>query len=100
MLIAGCAAGISKESRSQVTYQGNFADLQKNPDAFGDEIVMFGGKILEGKVLPNSSELTVLQLPLDSSGRPVNQIQSGAVFSSIPINSSIRQTIKMGLSSR
>ncbi len=80
MLVAGCTAGISKASRSQVTYKGNFADLQKNPDAFGNEIVMFGGKILKTQVSPNSSELMVLQLPLDSNGRPVNQIQSEGRF--------------------
>lgn len=80
MLVVGCASGISKASLSQITFKGNFSDLQKNPDAFSNEIVMFGGKILETKVAPDSSELTVLQLPLDSSGRPVNQIQSEGRF--------------------
>ena len=80
MVAVGCASGISKASRSQVTFKGNFSDLQKNPDAFDNEIVMFGGKILETQVSPDSSELTVLQLPLDSSGRPLNQIQSKGRF--------------------
>jgi len=46
-MAVGCATGISKEVRSQVTYSGNFSELQHNPDQFKGQTVIFGGKIIE-----------------------------------------------------
>jgi len=80
MLVMGCAAGISQQSRSKVTYKGSFSDLQKTPDAYKGEVVMFGGRIIETKTSPPISELIVLQLALGTSGRPVNSDQSGGRF--------------------
>jgi outer membrane lipoprotein len=80
MLVVGCAAGISQQSRSKVTYMGTFLELQKTPDAYVSEVVMLGGEIVETKVSTTSSELTVLQLALGTSGRPVNLDQSEGRF--------------------
>jgi outer membrane lipoprotein len=70
LLMLGCATGVSKQARSQVTYYGSFAALQTALDEHVGEVVMFGGKILRTKAYPNSSEIAVLQLPLGSGNRP------------------------------
>ncbi|MBW1692572.1 MAG: Slp family lipoprotein [Deltaproteobacteria bacterium] len=80
IIFAGCSSGISKQSLSKVTHMGSFSELQENPDRFIDEIVLFGGKIIETKVTPTSSELIVLQMPLDNGSRPVNLDQSKGRF--------------------
>jgi len=80
IIFAGCSSGISKQSLSKVTHMGSFSELQENPDQSIDEIVLFGGKIIETKVTPTSSELIVLQMPLDKKSRPVNLDQSKGRF--------------------
>ncbi|MDH4203890.1 MAG: Slp family lipoprotein [Desulfobacteraceae bacterium] len=80
MFVMGCAAGISQHSRSKVTYTGTFSALQKTPDVYKGEVIMLGGRIIETKTSPSLSELTVLQLALDTSGRPVNPDQSEGRF--------------------
>ena len=76
LLSLGCAAGISRQVRSQVTYTGPFSDVQKAPDKHVGEIVIFGGKILNNQASPAFSELTVLQLRMDSRDRPKDSDQS------------------------
>ena len=76
LLSLGCATGISRQVRSQVTYAGPFSDVQKAPDKHVGEIVMFGGKILNNQASPSLSELTVLQLRIDSRDRPKDSDQS------------------------
>ena len=80
MLVTGCAAGISQQSRSKVTYTGSFSALQKTPDAYKGEVILLGGRIIEVKTSPPLSELYVLQLALGASGRPVNSDQSQGRF--------------------
>lgn len=75
-LSLGCAAGISPKVRSQVTYAGTFSDVQKAPDEYIGEIVIFGGKILNSQASPSASELTVLHLRIDSRDRPKDGDQS------------------------
>ena len=80
MLVMGCAAGISQQSRSKVTYTGTFSALQKTPDVYKGEVIMLGGRIIETKASSPLSELIVLQLALGSSGQPVNSDQSEGRF--------------------
>ena len=80
LLAAGCAKGISKQSRSQVTYSGTFAELQQKPDNYAGEVVLVGGKIIETQVNPDYSEITVLQLPLGGGDRPRIEDQSKGRF--------------------
>jgi outer membrane lipoprotein len=79
-LVMGCAAGISKQTRSKVTYTGSFSALQKTPDAYKGEVVMLGGRIIEAKVSSPLSELTVLQLAIGTSDRPENSDKSEGRF--------------------
>jgi outer membrane lipoprotein len=80
LLSAACASGISQQARSQVTYSGNFSILQERPSAHLEQVVMFGGKILETKASPTSSEVTVLQFPLGTSDRPQDGDRSEGRF--------------------
>ncbi|MEJ2656235.1 MAG: Slp family lipoprotein [Desulfobacterales bacterium] len=80
IILAGCAAGISQQARSKVTYTGTFSALQKTPNLYKGEVVMLGGRIIEVQTSSSLTELTVLQLALDTSGRPVNPDQSGGRF--------------------
>ena len=80
VLVTGCAAGISRQSRSKVTYTGTFSALQKAPDAYKGEVIMFGGRIIETKTSSSLSQLFVLQLALDTVDRPVNPDQSEGRF--------------------
>jgi outer membrane lipoprotein len=80
MFVSGCTAWISQVSRSKVTYTGTFSTLQKTPDAYKGEVVMIGGRIIEVKTSPSLSEIFVLQLALDTGGRPVNPDQSEGRF--------------------
>jgi outer membrane lipoprotein len=70
VFVTACTKGISKQARSQVTYSGDFSELQRNPDDYKDEIVLLGGKIIDTKVNADSSEIIVLQLPLGGGDRP------------------------------
>ena len=72
----GCATGISQQIRSQVTYHGSFSELRANIDQYGGEVVMLGGKVIETQGSQTGSEICVLQLALDRSGRPKNVNQS------------------------
>ena len=76
----GCASGVSQQSRSQITYQGSFAELQKTPDEYRVETVMLGGKVLRTDASEATSEIAVLQLPLDTSNKPKDTDDSEGRF--------------------
>lgn len=76
LLTLGCATGISRQARSQVTYYGSFAALQTAPDEHVGKIVMLGGKIIETTGSETFSEITVLQLPLGRRDRPQDSDRS------------------------
>jgi outer membrane lipoprotein len=76
--LSGCAGGISSRLKAEVTYQGPFSAVQADPHKFVGEVVMLGGKILQTE--PGSSEMTVLELPLDSRDRPENVDRSEGRF--------------------
>ena len=76
----GCATGISRQVRSQVTYNGSFEELQTSADEHVGEIVILGGKVIETKGYPTFSEITVLQLPLGKRDRPQDGDRSGGRY--------------------
>lgn len=80
LVFFGCATGISKQGRSQVTYHEPFSTLQQQPSDLIGEIVLFGGKIIATQNHKTGTELTILQLPLDSRDRPVDNDQSQGRF--------------------
>lgn len=78
--IIGCASGISKKARSQVTFSDSFKVLQASPNRYVGETVLLGGKILETLATSDSSEITVLELSLSKQGRPVDGAKSGGRY--------------------
>jgi outer membrane lipoprotein len=79
-MIAGCTAGISEQARSQVTFWGTFPELQAEPERHQGEVVLLGGRIIETLVAEASSEIIVLQLPLNRNNQPLNNDQSQGRF--------------------
>jgi outer membrane lipoprotein len=80
-LVAGCAGGLSHEVKKQVSFSGSFEMLAANPEAYIGEVALLGGRILEVKVETTSSEVIVLQHPLDvSSDRPKSEKGSQGRF--------------------
>ena len=77
---AGCAAGISQRARSQVTYQGSFAALQRSPRNHMGQVALYGGMIIETLAGSEFSDLIVVQLPLGSGDRPRDVDQSEGRF--------------------
>jgi len=76
LLVFGCAAPLSQQARSQVTYTGSFSALAKDAQKFIGETVILGGKIIDVTAATAGSELTILQLPLDQNQRPVDEDKS------------------------
>jgi outer membrane lipoprotein len=79
-LIQSCASGITSTTRNQVSYQGPFSVLKNNPEPFIGQTALLGGKVLEVKATPHSSELVILQVPLGAGDRPQNVDQSEGRF--------------------
>jgi len=69
--LVGCASGVSETSRAMVTYKGVFPELQKAPDQHRGQVAMLGGRIVETVPSASGTEITVLQLPLGASDKPV-----------------------------
>ena len=76
LLVFGCAAPLSQQARSQVTYTGSFSALAKEAQKFIGETTILGGKIIDVTAATEGSELTILQLPLDQNQRPVDEDRS------------------------
>ena len=80
LLMAGCAAGISPGARSQITYGGPFQAVQAYPDGYVGKVVMWGGKIIETRILNGGTEIIVLQTELTSTGTPPEDAVSQGRF--------------------
>lgn len=79
-LISGCAAGLSSDARSRVTYNGPFTYIQQDPSAHVGETVLVGGRILDIRTSEESSEIMVLQMPLDHWNAPIDEDRSEGRF--------------------
>jgi len=66
LILTGCASGISQQARSQITYFGPFNSVQIQPDKYTNQIVMWGGRIIETLNRNDSTEIVILQMELDS----------------------------------
>jgi len=77
LLLVGCAAPLSKESRSRVDKKVTFEALVKDPGAYKGTTVMFGGEIINCANLANATELEILQKPLGARSAPIDTDTSG-----------------------
>ena len=80
LILTGCASGISQQARSQITYFGPFNSVQIQPDKYMNQIVMWGGRIIETLNRNDSTEMVILQMELDSQGYPQKSDQSQGRF--------------------
>jgi outer membrane lipoprotein len=75
-----CAAGISQQARSQISYTQSFGQFRVRAADLIGETVMYGGRIIDITNRDGVSELSVLQLPLDSRQKPVTGDHSQGRF--------------------
>jgi outer membrane lipoprotein len=54
--------------------------VQGNPSGHTGAVLLLGGRIIENRALDGSSELVVLQMPLESGDRPLNSDASEGRF--------------------
>jgi len=80
LILSGCAGGISRQARSQVTYFGPFNSVQQQPESHKGEAVMWGGRVIETLNRDRSTELLVLQLELTDQDFPVDNDKSQGRF--------------------
>jgi outer membrane lipoprotein len=80
LVVTGCAAGISSQSKMLVTYEGSFSTIQSEPDRYVGETVLLGGRILDITPAVAETELVVLELPLNWQDRPDDRDHSQGRF--------------------
>jgi outer membrane lipoprotein len=80
LIAISCAANLSREARSQVTYEGDFLSLRQQPQQHVGEVVMLGGRIIENQVTEGRTDLVVLQLALTTSNQPTEEDRSEGRF--------------------
>ncbi|MHC1742163.1 MAG: Slp family lipoprotein [Syntrophobacteraceae bacterium] len=71
--LTGCAHVISYDLREKARGDLSFSAVLQNPDSYRDETVVWGGKIIETVNLEGSTEIKVLQMPLDYYGMPISE---------------------------
>jgi outer membrane lipoprotein len=66
----GCAYPISRELREEASKDLTFSMVLQNPTAYVGSIVIWGGEIIKTRNLKNSTEILILDSPLDYQGMP------------------------------
>lgn len=80
LILAGCASGISRQARSQITYTGPFNSVQRQPENYINETVMWGGRVIEILAGSEFTDIVVLQLELNNQGYPIESDRSRGRF--------------------
>jgi outer membrane lipoprotein len=80
LLLAGCTSAMSKQSMQLVDKSLNFAMVREDPEAYRGRYIMAGGTIAGIRNRTGDTQLEVVQLPLDSSGRPQETYDTGGRF--------------------
>lgn len=77
MFMAGCAGVqvVPADLEDRVNRDLAFPQLLKNPLKHKGQILVIGGQILSAKRLKNSTQIEVLQLPLNRDMKPVESLQ-------------------------
>ena len=70
MTLVGCASMQEAEDRPGLT----FLQVKATSDSYKGQTVVFGGKVLSARRQKDSTRIEVLQLPLDRSARPGNDL--------------------------
>jgi len=72
-LLSGCVSSelVPTEMESQISRDILFESIKKEPNKFQGRVVVLGGKVLAAKRLKDSTQIEVLQLPLDRADGPI-----------------------------
>ncbi|MGD9851914.1 MAG: Slp family lipoprotein [Nitrospirales bacterium] len=78
ILIAGCSTPyvttLPGNLASRVDLSLNFLQIKESPDSHKGKLVMLGGQVLEARRLKDSTQLTILQLPLIDQQEPTAEL--------------------------
>ncbi|MEE9614792.1 MAG: Slp family lipoprotein [Thermodesulfobacteriota bacterium] len=75
VMLAGCAPVISSEVRKDVDPDVRFEELLAGPEGHTGKTVLLGGTILKVETLADKTVMEVLQKPLKTNLRPVDQAE-------------------------
>ena len=73
LFLAGCISSelVTQEMEAQISRDISFESIQKEPQKFKGLVVVLGGKVLSARRLKDSTQIEVLQLPLDRADGPI-----------------------------
>lgn len=77
--IVGCGGHVyvvPPELEEKLDREATFAKLSESPNAYKGRIVMLTGVVLNINILPKFTRVELLQLPLDSDGVPVTDLNA------------------------
>lgn len=77
---AACGPKIPREVTGKVTWEGDFKEIQADPEQYEGEFVILGGKIISTENFKEGSEIVVLHYPTDQANRPSKEKESGGRF--------------------
>ena len=77
--VVGCGGAVNvvpPELEEKLNREATFEKLSKSPDTFKGHLVMLTGMVLNINILPKFTRVELLQLPLDSDGVPVPDLNA------------------------
>jgi outer membrane lipoprotein len=77
-LFAGCSTPyqntLPPALAEHIEHSLTFPQIKESPDSFKGKLVILGGQVLEAKRLKDSTQLTILQLPLMNEQEPTTEL--------------------------
>jgi outer membrane lipoprotein len=77
-LCAGCSTPykntLPPALAEHIEHSLTFPQIKESPDSFKGKLVILGGQVLEAKRLKDSTQLTILQLPLINDQEPTTEL--------------------------
>jgi len=80
LLISACSTHIPPEIKQPLDGSPDVAQVRHQPDVYLSQKVRWGGIILNTENRQNTSELTIVAMPLADNGKPQNSDQSPGRF--------------------
>jgi starvation-inducible outer membrane lipoprotein len=80
VLLAGCAGTIPPQLAEQVSWNLDFPEIRRQPEAYSGRVVALGGIVTDIEAVEEGYRIVVSELPLDGSSRPrpaVGQLPRG-----------------------
>ena len=78
--LISCSHPLSQKLRKDIDESITYNRLLESPEEFIGKRVMFGGAIVETRVLPEGTEIEVVQKKIDFTGYPEAGDESGGRF--------------------